>query len=49
MLLLIDEAIADPLVNVGVCSTAKKEDFDVVVENVLGKERVSKLNLVLGC
>ena len=44
---LMDEAIADPSIAVGICSAATKAGFEKVVNSVVGKERLSKLDVLM--
>jgi HAD superfamily hydrolase (TIGR01509 family) len=44
---LMDEAIANPLIAVGICSAATKAGFEKVVNSVVGKERLSKLDVLM--
>ena len=47
VLRLMDEAIADPSVAVGICSAATKAGFEKVVNSVVGPERLSKLDVIM--
>jgi len=44
---LMDEAIADPSVAVGICSAATKAGFEKVVNSVVGRDRLSKLDVLM--
>mmetsp|Transcript_38710 Transcript_38710/g.74328 ORF Transcript_38710/g.74328 Transcript_38710/m.74328 type:complete len:331 (-) Transcript_38710:158-1150(-) len=44
---LMDEAINNPEIAVGICSAATKEGFEKVVNAVVGPERLSKLDVVM--
>ena len=44
---LMDEAIADPSIAVGICSAATKAGFEKVVNSVVGRERLSKLDVLM--
>lgn len=44
---LMDEALADPTIAVGVCSASTKEAVQKVLAVTLGDERTSKLNVLL--
>jgi len=44
---LMDQAIADPEIAVGICSAATKAGFVKVVDAVVGQERLSKLDVVM--
>uniref|UniRef100_A0A6U0AC63 Uncharacterized protein n=1 Tax=Ostreococcus mediterraneus TaxID=1486918 RepID=A0A6U0AC63_9CHLO len=44
---LMDEAIADPTIAVGICSAATKAGFEKVVNSVVGVERLSKMDVVM--
>ena len=44
---LMDEAIARPDVAVGICSAATKAGFEKVVNSVVGKERLDKLDVLM--
>mmetsp|Transcript_10213 Transcript_10213/g.15274 ORF Transcript_10213/g.15274 Transcript_10213/m.15274 type:complete len:472 (-) Transcript_10213:116-1531(-) len=44
---LMDEAIADPNIAVGICSAQSKEGFVKVVDAVVGQDRLSKLDVVM--
>ena len=44
---IMDAAIADPNVKVGICSAATKAGFEKLVNSVVGKERLSKLDCVI--
>lgn len=44
---LMDEAIADPTIKVGICSAATKAGFVKIVDAVVGQERLSKLDVVM--
>jgi len=44
---LMDEAIARPDVAVGICSAATKAGFEKVVNSVVGKERLEKLDVLM--
>ena len=43
----MDEAIARPDVAVGICSAATKAGFEKVVNSVVGKERLDKLDVLM--
>jgi len=47
VLALMDEAIADPTIAVGICSAATKAGFEKVVNSVVGSERLSKLDVLM--
>ena len=47
VLRLMDEAIADPSVAVGICSAATKAGFEKVVNSVVGAERLSKMDVIM--
>jgi|TARA_B110000003_G_scaffold230903_1_gene233248 HAD superfamily hydrolase (TIGR01509 family) len=47
VLALMDEAIADPSIAVGICSAATKAGFEKVVNSVVGVERLSKLDVLM--
>ena len=47
VLALMDEAIADPNIKVGICSAATKGGFDKIVNAIVGKERLDKLDVCL--
>ena len=47
VLRLMDEAIDDPSIAVGICSAATKAGFEKVVNSVVGKERLSKLDVIM--
>lgn len=47
VLRLMDEAIADPSVAVGICSAATKAGFEKVVNSVVGPERLSKMDVIM--
>lgn len=47
VLALMDEAIADPNIKVGICSAATKGGFDKIVNAIVGKERLEKLDVCL--
>ena len=47
ILALMDEAIADPSIAVGICSAATKAGFEKVVNSVVGRERLSKMDVVM--
>ena len=44
---LMDAAIASPRLKVGICSAATKAGFEQVVNSLVGKERLSQLDVVL--
>jgi len=44
---IMDAAIADPKVKVGICSAATKAGFDKLVNAVVGKDRLKKLDCVI--
>eukprot|EP01036_Dinobryon_divergens_P025761 gene25761-34342_t len=44
---LMDAAIANPTLKVGICSAATKEGFVKLVDAVVGPERLSKLDVVI--
>jgi len=44
---LMDAALANPKLRVGICSAATKEGFVPLVNNLLGKERLSKLDVLI--
>lgn len=44
---LMDEALADPMIAVGVCSASTKEAVTKVLDVTLGPERLSKLNVCI--
>ena len=44
---IMDAAIADPNVKVGICSAATKAGFEKLVNSVVGKERLRKLDCVI--
>lgn len=44
---LMDAAIADPRFKVGICSAATKAGFEQVVNSLVGKERLGRLDVVL--
>jgi len=43
---LLDEAIADPTLKVGICSAATKAGFVKVVDTLVGQDRLAKLDVV---
>ena len=43
----MDEALADPNIRVGICSAATKAGFDKIVNSIVGKERLDKLDVCL--
>ena len=47
VLRLMDEAIADPSVAVGICSAATKAGFEKVVNSVVGPERLGKMDVIM--
>ena len=47
VLRLMDEAIADPSIAVGICSAATKAGFEKVVNSVVGADRLSRLDVVM--
>ena len=47
VLRLMDEAIADSSVAVGICSAATKAGFEKVVNSVVGAERLSKMDVIM--
>jgi HAD superfamily hydrolase (TIGR01509 family) len=47
VLRLMDEAINDPQIAVGICSAATKAGFEKVVNSVVGPERLSKMDVVM--
>ena len=47
VLALLDEAIADPNIKVGICSAATKGGFDKIVNAIVGKDRLEKLDVCL--
>ena len=47
VLRLMDEAIADPSIAVGICSAATKAGFEKVVNSVVGPERLSKMDVIM--
>jgi HAD superfamily hydrolase (TIGR01509 family) len=44
---LMDEAIADPKIAVGICSAATKAGFDKVVNSVVGRERLDCMDVLM--
>jgi HAD superfamily hydrolase (TIGR01509 family) len=44
---LMDAAIADPTIKVGICSAATKAGFIKVVDTIVGQERLSKLDVIM--
>lgn len=44
---LMDAAIADPFLKVGICSAATKEGFVKLVDAVVGQDRLQKLDVVI--
>jgi beta-phosphoglucomutase-like phosphatase (HAD superfamily) len=44
---LMDEAIACPDIFVGICSAATKGGFEKIVNSVVGRERLSKLDIII--
>lgn len=44
---LMDEAIADPTVKVGICSAATRGGFNKILDSVVGQERASKLDVII--
>lgn len=44
---IMDAAIADPNMKVGICSAATKAGFEKLVNSVVGKERLAKLDCVI--
>lgn len=44
---LMDAALANPKLRVGICSAATKEGFVPLVNNLLGKERLDKLDVLI--
>jgi len=44
---LMDEAIATPGVAVGICSAATRAGFEKVVNSVVGKDRLDKLDIII--
>lgn len=47
VLRLMDEAISRPDIAVGICSAATKAGFEKVVNSVVGKERLDKMDVVM--
>ena len=47
VLRLMDEAIADPSIAVGICSAATKAGFEKVVNSVVGPERLGKMDVIM--
>ena len=47
VLRLMDEAIADPSIAVGICSAATKAGFEKVVNSVVGPERLSRMDVIM--
>lgn len=47
VLRLMDEAIADPSIAVGICSAATKAGFEKVVNSVVGADRLSRMDVVM--
>ena len=47
VLRLMDEAINDPTIAVGICSAATKAGFEKVVNSVVGPERLGKLDVIM--
>ena len=47
VLRLMDEAIADPTIAVGICSAATKAGFEKVVNSVVGADRLSRMDVVM--
>mmetsp|Transcript_27048 Transcript_27048/g.66321 ORF Transcript_27048/g.66321 Transcript_27048/m.66321 type:complete len:256 (+) Transcript_27048:88-855(+) len=47
VLRLMDEAIADPSIAVGICSAATKAGFEKVVNAIVGPERLSKMDVIM--
>jgi HAD superfamily hydrolase (TIGR01509 family) len=44
---LMDAALSDPKLKVGICSAATKEGFVPLVNNLLGKERLEQLDVLI--
>jgi HAD superfamily hydrolase (TIGR01509 family) len=44
---LMDEAIADPRIKVGICSAATRGGFDKIIASVVGEERAGKLDVII--
>lgn len=44
---LMDEALADPRIKVGICSAATKAGFEKIVDAIVGKERLAKLDVIM--
>merc|ERR1712176_296514 len=47
VLRLMDAAIADPSIAVGICSAATKAGFEKVVDAIVGQERLAKLDVLM--
>ena len=44
---LMDSAIATPGIAVGICSASTRAGFEKVVDSVVGKERLAKLDIII--
>jgi len=44
---LMDEAINDPTIKVGICSAATRQGFEKLVASVVGIERLQKLDVII--
>jgi len=44
---LMDEAISDPKLKVGICSAATKAGFEKIVNSVVGIDRLNKLDIII--
>lgn len=44
---LMDEAIATPGIAVGICSASTRGGFEKVVDSIVGKERLAKLDVII--
>lgn len=44
---LMDAAIADPTVKVGICSAATRGGFNKILESIVGMERANKLDVII--
>lgn len=44
---LLDACIADPAVKVGICSASSREGFEKLVDSIVGKSRLSKMDVII--
>jgi HAD superfamily hydrolase (TIGR01509 family) len=44
---LMDACIADPSVKVGICSASSREGFEKLVDSIVGKSRLSKMDVII--